>query len=590
MSKLTYLLDLFSQIEYRPYLATTPNNYDREYNIYYIDTDKDLTSYWVTTWNGFFDTPGTAEVKAFFDVFLIEVFNSSDLESNVNSFYISGTEIYFNLPKKPWQYFKEFTSLYSAENGHFSSNVGDSSNPSDWTFSGSTNKYKPRLSVPSINNKFSNPIADLSLQQQYTFSILNNDGELDDIENTNYYNIPIELKKSTENTPAISDFDIIYKGFVESLKVSYKDFQIQTVDFNKLLTRKVTGTLTTLDYPNLPSENVDKSIPIAYGNIEKAPLILVEDGGSYFDYIVIDPGDVDSVSAVYDSDGNSVSFTNNSGIIRTTTEAVTADFIGILFDNPGDIIVNLIDTYSDLKYITSVWDVTETDNYINVISTGTKIGFYFSEGNLKTAVNEVLKNDNAFLITKNNGLLSIRRWGETYTTHNLDTWQLVNENNLKKDSTFIAKYYQSSVLVNYDKREDTGAFQGTYLYDAKESINFSTYKRSKTQIYDTILKTESNAEDLAERLENRFGNMDPDITIETSENTASIELLDTVIIQITPNGRLFTDFEGFIVKEINPSQDRIVLEPIEGYKIEKALIDGSDQAVLDENDFAIMGV
>ena len=588
MSKLTYLLELFSQSDYKLTLASTPNDFEREYNIYYFDTVENSSSYWVTTWGGFFDTQITTNLQVFYGVFLAEVTNDTDLLLIENSYYVSGTKVFMNLPKKPWQYFKDITSLNTPNDGFFSSNVSDGENEqSNWKFSGSDEKFKPYLEIPSINNKISSPISDISLQQQFSLNILNNDGLLDYIEEKKYYNIPIELRKSNVESPSISDFNIIHKGYVENVSVDFNKLKIKTVDYNKLFTQSVTDVLTVSEYPNLPSDNIGKSIPIAYGEINNANLILVEDGGSYYDYIVIEPSDVFSVSDVYDGDGNSISFTNNSGVIRTTVEASSTDFIGKINNKIGEIIKDLLNNFSSLKYISTYWDLTETDTYINLSK---EIGFFFEQGDLKTAIDQVLKNDNAFLMTKNNGLLTIRQWGQTYDEHEIEPWQLINEKKIIKKTDFASKYYQSTVRINYNKDYKNNSFNNTYINDSRENEISGKFQRSSIQKYDSLLTNEDDAVDLSDRLLDRFGAMPFDLSIETSTDTSQINLLDTVYIELAINDRVFSDIAGFIVKEVNPAQDRLLLESLEGIQLEKAMLDQDDLAILDENDKAIMEV
>jgi hypothetical protein len=587
MSRILYLIDLFSQIVYSPINASTPNTFQRNYNIYYFDITKDLTSYWVTTWNGFFDTPNSTELQIFFNEFLVEVFTQDALENNVGVFYVDGNFIYLNLELKPWQYFKKLTSLYDAEDGRFSTAQADPNNPSDWKFSGSNNDYKPYFLVPSINNKISSPLSDISLQQQFSFSIINNDGNLDNIEDKNYYNVPVSIRKAIEDIPTISDFSTIHRGLVESVSLTLNSISVNSVDYNKLLTSEVTGFFNSIDYPNLPNEQESKPIPIGYGPLNKVPLILVEDGGSFFDYVAIEPSQITSVSIVYDSDGNSISFTETGGIIRTTTEAASADINGKINNKIGEIIIELIDSYSIFKFNSSNWDLTESNNYVSISKS---IGFYFASGNLKTAINKILKNDNAFLIQKNDGRFTLRQWGQVYSQHNIDYWTLVNENSLKKNTVFAAKYYQSSARVNYNKIEITNIFNNTFLYEEDELNNFGEFKRSKIVNYDTSLLNEIDAADLGKRTTDRFGRMNPDIIIETGKNTSAINLLDTVLLEININGRLFTETYGFIVREINPAQDRILLESISGFNVELATLDENELAILDENELAIMEV
>ena len=68
MSRIVYTAEIFKDIDWKPYYSNTPNNFERSNNIYYFDVTQDLTSYWVTTWGGTFDTPDNNELQLFLGV------------------------------------------------------------------------------------------------------------------------------------------------------------------------------------------------------------------------------------------------------------------------------------------------------------------------------------------------------------------------------------------------------------------------------------------------------------------------------------------------------------------------------------------
>ncbi len=597
MSRILYLAELFKKLEWEPVLCTTPNNFDREDNIYFFDTAQNLTSYWVTTWDGFFDTPIGTDIQVFFDLFLFEVSSEALLKSTINSFFVSGDLVFVNIPRKPWQYFKSSAQISSSESTSYSTGPKNSADPSDIKYDGK--KYLPILKVPSINNKLSDPISGISLFPTFSYQLDNNDGRFDNDDEFNFFNTPTFILKSFEkDNPSISDFKTIRRGLVEFVKPDFKKYFVTVADYDRFFTNEITRVFTVAEFPNIEDNVINKNIPIGYGSLVKIPLFQIDKDTAptptFIDYVAIEPTQVFSVSSVFDSDGNSLSFTLSSGIIRVTEldgggEVIPGDSVTLEGKQGffvGSIITELINDFSNFKYFEGNWDVTETDAYIAISD---EVGFYFKGGQLKKAVTELLKNDSAFLITKNDGRLTIRRWGETYGSHTIDSWRIFTDK-LKKNSTSIAKYYASSININYNKIVKFNSFNDTFLNDDNEIEIFEKFKRSVTSNYNTILINEADVSDLSDRLLNRFGNMNNLVSVSVGYDTSEINLLDTVNIDIVPNGRVFSDFAQWIVRQVNPSQDSLLLEPANDTKITKAILDNLENAILDNEENAILAV
>ena len=118
IDRILFIAELYNRKDWEPVLSTTPNNYDREYNVYYFDTAQNNDSYWVTTWGGTFDTIDTTNIQILLDQYLVQVFSKTAVELTENSFYVDGTEVYINVPKKPWQYYEQFSEVDVLEDGH----------------------------------------------------------------------------------------------------------------------------------------------------------------------------------------------------------------------------------------------------------------------------------------------------------------------------------------------------------------------------------------------------------------------------------------------------------------------------------------
>ncbi|MDX1699804.1 MAG: hypothetical protein R3250_04250, partial [Melioribacteraceae bacterium] len=452
--------------------------------------------------------------------------------------------------------------------GGFSSGVKDINNLSDWRIDGI--KFKSILKVPTVVNKLNDAVSGISLNSIFKYSIDNKDGFFDDTEVRNYANTFTVLKKATINNPTLDDFKIIRRGVVESTKISFDDFTVKAADYTRYLTNEVCNFFTLEDYPNAPNSTLNKKIPIGYNTLYNVQLFEVDrdqnDPVEWIDYVAIEPNWVDSVTKVYDSNGNELSFTVTDGIIRVPwteveptvfemIEAVGSDLEGKQNYSIGDIVTELINDNSFFKYIDVNWDLTETNSYR---TNSADIGFYFSGGQLKTAVDAALKNDVAFLIVKNNGLLTIRQWAEDYTTHTLKSWTITQKP--IKDFEFSSKYYISISSVKYNKDQQRNNFSGVYNNESQRLNIFDTFRKDRIGEYETEILTESDAEDFSDLLLTRFGGLKEELTVSIGEDTSEINLLDKVTLEVTINGRKFSNFTNWIVKEVNPAQDTLVLE------------------------------
>jgi len=553
---LKYIAELFKQIEYILDIATTPNNIDRQYNVYHFSIAPlitDTSNYWIA-WGGTFDNIVTPGLQIWIYKFFIEVFSIAILELTEESFYVDETNniCYINIAYKPWQYPVEFISMYSNEDSTFGSAPRDTNNLSD-TFYGSLNVY-PRMSIPSLNNKLNDIISGIITYNSLNITIDNSDGIFDGFDVLDFFNTPMQINKSSEDAEVINDFNRIRLGIISDIDLSFGTMNIEAVDKIYLFNTDFCNKFNDTDYPSIPSENINKNIPVGWGALTKVPLIEVDTN----DYIALDPDYITAVTTVYDSDGGSIgfSFDSDTGII-TATGGASADVTGKTTNSIGEIITEAL-TNENLSYVDGIWDVTETNLYLGICA---DIALYIDSGTTKNLIEEALKSDNAFLIQKNNGLFTIRQWGQTYDTHTIPSWTITKEPNKNfKDAT---KYFCSSAKILYDKNNESGNYDSIYIDDTRETEIFINYKRSEIAEFETDLILENDAIDLAERLIERFGEVRETITVGLGVDTFGVNLLDTIELDLDVNGRSFSNYYTWIVKEADPGQDMVTLEGLE---------------------------
>ena len=572
-NSIKYIAELFKILTYDPRLAIANNIFGREYNIYSFSIAPliiDENNYWIK-WGGNFDNPYGYGFQIFMNLFLVEVFSSLNLIITENSFYvdIENNLLYMNIPLKPWQYSAAYSGLYGNRESTFSSAPRNLSNLSD-VYYGVVRTY-PRMKVPSFNSKLNDIISGIIVYNDFSIDVNNADGKFDGFDIIDFFNIPIQVSKTTEDANSIEDFNLIRRGFVSDIKVAFDKIQIKGVDQFYIMNRDFCKKFNADDYPNIPESNINNDIPVAWGSVKNIPLFEIDkdtgDPATWIKYIALDPDYITAISAVYDSDGNAfdpgdISFDSDTGIIEITAldddgeviEAESADVTGKANNKIGQVIIDALENNENLAYIEGIWDINETNDYLDVCA---EVGFYFDGGTTKDLIENVLKNDNAFLIQKHNGLLTIRQWGQTYEMHTIPTYLATKEP--KKEFKDASKYYCSTVKILSEKNHNDDNFLSIYIDNSREAEIFENYRKSFIAEFETDLINEDEIADLAERLLERFGNVRETLEISVGVDTFGINLLDIVKFEANINNRIFSEYSRWIVKECDPGQDIIVM-------------------------------
>ena len=588
-----YIAELFQTEQWPPTLAIAPNNYSRSQNIYafsiapIVTEDTDPTNYWIV-WGGTFDNPTGYGLQMYMDSFLNEVFLPSNLILTEKSFYIdeSANVVYMNLPKNPWRYYTAYATVYGNPESTFSTAPKDGDDLSDIYYDAV--RVIPRMEVPTLENKLNDTISGITVYSGFDISIDNADGMYDGMNILAYFNTPLQISKSSDSPTRISDFNRIRFGIVEDINVGFGRMVISAVDpfynMNKDYCRKFSAD----EFENIDTGTVNDNIPVGWGALVGVSPVEVDidtsDPPEWIDYVALDKSHITSVQTVYDKDGNSLthSFNSTTGVIRVTEldgdgeviEAEYMDVTGKTDNSIGEIIVEALEENENLSYIEGIWDVTETDLYLAYCP---DVAIYFDGGTTRDLLEQVLKNDMVQLMRKNDGRITIRRWGETYTNHQLKSWVISQKPQKNfKDAT---KYFCSSAKVLYNRNENTDKWESNYLNDEEEFQIFAETRKSYLGSFETDFKLEADASDLCDRIMDRFGEIRETITIGLGVNTFDVDLLDTIDIEVNVNGREFSKYSRWIVKSCDPGQDVLTLE---GLEIFNPLTFDGVQATLDD--------
>jgi hypothetical protein len=536
--------DLSQDIEF--FIQTTPSDVNRQYNVYQFYLGKHPgSSYW-TDWGGWYDNPVINQIELYIDgQFLVHVNSLEDCCITPYSIYDVPTAgaVYINLPKHPWLY--ENLKINPRITVSFLSGPKNPDNPSDDIIN--DEHWPVRLETPKFTVKLSDVINGLAKYSTFDFTLYNDDGYFDDLEVTNYFNSPSYIRKTWVENPGAEDFIPIRYGMVETIKIDDKTMTVSCADIFRTLEEPVSKVVSDL-FP--ATENQDEDLPVVYGTVE-IPLIKIGNNTYAAGENIV------SVSSVYNKDGAAVSYSFSDGIITSGADNVKSAVVtGNSSNKIGQIVVDIITAKTKITYINSFWDISETDEYVN---NSPAINIAVTGGSVNNAVKEVLKSDSVFLIQKNDGRFSLRQWGKHYNNFVIDK-KLITKFPAKNYAD-AQKNYFSSCSIQYNYNFNTKEYNSVLLFDEKEQAAEALYNKIIRKVFPTYLTDTSSALILARKLSDRFTTLRETVQVSVGYNTGEINLLDTVEIELDINGRVFSKVNKWIVKEIDPAQDILTLEP-----------------------------
>ena len=544
-----FLLELQVRGKWNPYLSIASSIVHSNFIISKFDIiDYPENSYW-KEWGGTYDSPIRHDISLFLDHFYLEVYSLELLSVTRNSFYETSNSIYICSEIYPWQQYR--TICYISDILGFSSTIRDPNFPSDDTYSGVS--YPPRLIVPTIGQiAIPDPINGIIPLSTFSVNLHNEDGFFDTFDIISLFNTPIKLKKSTVQNPSLNDFVTIKMGYVEDQSITFESFTIKAADPIRSFTMDTCRTITKALYPSVIDDSIDKPLPIAYGKIIGAPVITITK--EPYAYVVCDSDYFTGIDAAYDNKGEQVQFLLNNGLITSAVEISTVDFLGKQIRTIGEIIVSEVTQKCNIPYEDHFWDVLETDHYRYE---SPSVGFFFASGTVQQMIADVLKTDTAFFFTKNDGRMSIRRWGKTYNSTVIENWIITKT---PQKSYSDQKYFCSSVSVGFQYDYKSKKNLNQTLNDTKEYEIYSLYSKTQRLKYETKLEKESDSIALANLLLTRQSARVEIEMVSVGCDTSMINILDEIVLYLVINGRIFSNISRWIVRSIDPAQDRIELE------------------------------
>ena len=556
---INFLAELSVRFDHEIHL-TPSNGIARQNNIYELDinSQKETASYW-TDWGGEYDNFQGTQIEIYFGRFLRKVYTIGELLDMPNSLYVrSDLMVFVHIPMHPWLYPDQSVEAQNID--YFLYAALNPDNPSNNRIKGTNTAT--RLALPNLTVRLSDNVNGITLNQAFSVSLSNNDGYFDNEEIWNIFNTPLRLKKATADNPEYDDFKDIRNGLVENTVTSFDSFQIDVADKFRSMENPVCDIITKDRYGGIEidEKTLNKNIPVVYGQkrvkLQKLNEFVagVVDNKDVIKARYIAAEYVREVIGVYDSSGASLSYSldEETGIITSDNNADAALISGWPNNKISDIIKDLVTRKAGIPYGDSNWNTLETERYAQAAY---RVNIVIEGGNVKNAIQAVLKNDMAYFIHQGDGKFTIRKYGREYATIRIPSWEVTK----KPEKTWGAaqENYFSSCIINYDRANET--FK-SLLFNDWEVEAEDTYRRLVTRTFDTDLVNRTEAEDLAVTLSERYSRMMQTIKVAVGIDTSGFQLLDRIVFDAGINGRKFSKGEYFFIKEIDPAQDILTLE------------------------------
>ena len=529
-----------------------------EGRIYYLDIGRPPRRSWWTEWGGWDDTFFGSDIEIKFgDYYLRRMYYFDDMTRYGYSFFVRGGTAYLNIPTKhPWFYpedSKDFRLVY-----HIVSTVLDPENPANTRINDSSALV--RLDPPNANMKLSNNHNGIVLRQDFGAAIANNDGFFDDCDEWNMFNTPVRLLKTTKRKPEYADFKNIRDGYLETTRTDMGVFNITVADRFRMLNEPACNVVERGMFGMYDIDEIalGKNVPRVYG---RARVRLLRLTGNTF---LVGEG-ARGAARVLDRNGDFLTTANvmDGGIIGINgshgDRAAWAVVNGIPENKLGQIVKNLMVERSGVPFLETFWNIGEATDYIERLSPG--INAVISGGGVAQAVGDLLGSQMAFLIQQTNGRFTIRQYGESYAAHEIRAEALTRKP--VKDYARATENYFSSCVINYRTNENMdGGVYSSLLYDEREERASVRYKKRVRKEFNTDLTNEADALAFAGLLSDRYTTLRQSVRVAVGVDTSHMNLLDTVVLPIDINGRRLSKVTNFIITEIDPAQDTLVLEEI----------------------------
>jgi hypothetical protein len=424
--------------------------------------------------------------------------------------------------------------------------------------------YEPRIeSVPAISKKKDPLFFGLIAFNGGSVTLQNKDGFLDNYRNYNIYFQSCRLKIGFEGM-LIAEFRTVFSGVVDGYSYNWDKFTVKINDYRKKLSFPIpTNYLTKAVYPYISDSNNNAPKPIAYGLINNAPLICLNEEQyetpvrtTSYTFFIADTEfyNITSVSAVYVKTGDSktliapanyswvaatgiltmqwqycgkiVSDWDGGGLSETfegSVTEITATFTACAVTNAGSVIKDLLLRYGGFEFLPVFFNQPEF-NFSE--SRAANVSLYIGKATtLIKAIEECCVASELAFIVQDDGKFTLRYYIADRTpirTIYADEWMGSPETGAD-ESQFL-----SSVVIGYNPDVKANSYSTT-RNTTYEAAVFAIYKSYNEKPINTILTSEASAIAKSEKIMLLSKYVSEVVKRTTKIQNCDLEIMDFII-------------------------------------------------------------
>lgn len=364
--------------------------------------------------------------------------------------------------------------------------------------------YDARIkTVPALNKRKDPLFFGVIAFSSGSVSLSNEDGNFDTFNEQNAFRQPARVLFGFEGDD-YSEFNKIFTGYMENYTRSFIDFTVQIQDTRKSLSRSIpTRVLTVDEFEFLSEDNVDAIKPLAYGQINNAPVLCLngeEATPVNYDFLIMDTTDHDATSVsevkvagdLVDPGDYSIDLTTgvlsvDALIIVDDFDEVSCSFVGHNEYNALDVTKDLMLIYGDIAFIDSNFDTTEW----NTARANAKDVGVFIDDDIKLidVIGKIMSATDGLFFTKIDGKYTCRLFDEDREPdRTIQTYEWIGDPKINNNGS----EFLSSVNIMYDKDLKNDRSK-QYLNTDSENDVLARYKSYQQRTFNTVLYKESDA-------------------------------------------------------------------------------------------------
>jgi len=426
--------------------------------------------------------------------------------------------------------------------------------------------YEPRItSIPNLNTQKDPLFFGKIAFNSGSISLANNDGQFDNFEDENAYRQAGRILFGFENE-TYDEYKKVFTGYLENYSNTFETFTVTIQDIRKSLSRSIPiNYLNLIEFPDLEPDNVDYPKPIAYGYINQAPVIclneLADPIPDNYEYMLADTTNrnIHSVVEIYEGETDITSTATWSVDLTTGILSIDSDDVdditdiyvsfygykddsGNVISNAMSVIKDLMLYYADISFIdtnfnTTMWNLAT--------ASAIDIGIFIDDDvNLIDKINDIIASTHGIFYAQIDGKYSAKIFNSNRDpVKTIYNYEWIGQPSVKNNGS----EFLSSIRISYNKNLRTDRYE-QYINSDYEENALLRYKSYKQRTLETLITSSSDAEIMSDLIMQQSYFVRNIIQRKVKMSHYDLELGDFIIAN--PSTRPDGDIDNFYVYEI----------------------------------------